>query len=68
LKPAKSFIESLGGWPIIEGKNWGDNYWSWQKVLQGLELAGLNSNQLFEISIDSDLKNSSRRIFYVSKV
>lgn len=68
LKPIKSVIESLGGWPILEGKNWEESVWGyWQKILLKLEQEGFSSNQIFTASIESDLKNSSRRIIYVSR-
>lgn len=68
LKPIKSVIESLGGWPILEGKNWEESIWGyWQKILLKLEQEGFSSNQIFTASIESDLKNSSRRIIYVSR-
>jgi neprilysin len=66
LKPMKRVIESLGGWPLIEGKNWQENVWYWQKILLKLELLGFNSNQVFAVSIDIDMKNSSKRLLYVS--
>lgn len=62
----KKVIESLGGWPVVEGKNWADNVWFWQKILLKLELLGFNSNQIFAVSIDIDMKNSSKRLIYVS--
>lgn len=65
LKPIIKVIESLGGWPIVEGKNWLDHHFYWQKILQQLELRGFNTDQLFNLFIDVDMKNSSRKLFYV---
>ena len=62
----KKVIESLGGWPVVEGKNWAEHLWSWQMIVLKLELAGFNSNQIFSLSIDIDMKNSSKRLLYVS--
>lgn len=62
----KRVIESLGGWPLVEGKNWAENVWFWQKILLDLELIGFNSNQIFSVSIDVDMKNSTKRMLYVS--
>jgi neprilysin len=66
LKPIKQVIESMGGWPILEGKNWQDNCWFWQKILLQLELMGFGSDQIFSMSIDVDMKNSTRRMIYVN--
>jgi hypothetical protein len=63
----KKVIESLGGWPVIEGKNWADNVWFWQKLTLQLELLGFSSNQVFAVTIDVDMKNSSRKLLYVSE-
>lgn len=65
IKPIKLVIESLGGWPIIEAKNWNENCWFWQKILLHLELLGFGSSQIFSISIDVDMKNSTKRMIYV---
>lgn len=64
----KKVIESLGGWPVIEGKSWADNVWFWQKIVLKLELLGFSSNQIFAVSIDVDMKNSSKKLLYVSSV
>ena len=66
MKPIQSIIESLGGWPVVEGKNWADNVWFWQKILLKLELLGFGARQIYASSIDVDMKNSSRKVLYVS--
>lgn len=62
----KDVIESLGGWPVIEGKNWACNEWFWQKIILKLELIGFSADQIFTVSIDVDMKNSSKKLLYVS--
>lgn len=68
LKPMKAILESLGGWPVLEGKNWAENTWFWQKLLLKLHLGGFNSNYLFFATIDVDMKNSSKRVISVSNL
>lgn len=64
----KLILESLGGWPILEGKDWSENTWFWQKILMRLEHIGFGSSQLFSVSIDADMKNSTTRVIYVSVI
>ena len=66
LTPIRSYLRKLGGWPVVEGEDWLEEKWSWQKVALALEKQGFPANQLFEIYIDSDMRNSSRRTIIVS--
>jgi predicted metalloendopeptidase len=59
-------MESLGGWPVIENKNWNDRFYTWQSVLLKLELMGFSVNCIFEGSVDVDMRNSTKKSFYVS--
>lgn len=63
----KRQMESLGGWPVVEGKGWQTNRWSWQRVMLDLELRGFRGNFLYESTIQADMKNSSHRVIYVSE-
>lgn len=66
LNPLKRQMETLGGWPVVEGKNWQHNRWSWQLIILEMEMRGFSGNYLFDCSIDTDMKNSTRRAIYVS--
>jgi hypothetical protein len=63
----KKHLDALGGFPVVEGKNWQENVWYWQKVLLELETRGFGTNYLFDMSIEVDMKNSSRRVIYVNE-
>lgn len=59
--------DALGGWPCIEGDNWNPNStWTWQNGTQDLLNAGFGHAYLFVISIDTDMRNSSRKRIVVS--
>lgn len=62
----KLIVESLGGWPMLEGKDWAEHHWYWQKIVMKLDLLGLSSNLFFALSIEADLKNSTKRVIYVN--
>lgn len=68
LKPIKTLIRFVGGWPLVEGNNWTENAWKWQEVLLKLELKGFDMSQIFSWSVDSDMKNSSRRNLQVKVI
>ncbi|XP_031626236.1 neprilysin-2-like isoform X2 [Contarinia nasturtii] len=61
----KSMIEIhnlLGGWPVVVGDQWNPNStWNWEKSSNDLLKAGFGHAYLFVISIDTDMRNSSRR-------
>jgi len=58
-------FDTMGGWPVVESESWNDHLWSWQMVIQHFEVLGFSMNHVYDISIDVDMKNSSRRIIYV---
>lgn len=66
LEPIKETLNRLGGWPVTKS-NWSDFQWSWQKIVQDLELViGYPTNFVFEIGVGTDQKNTSKRILTVS--
>lgn len=60
---------SLGGWPCVEGENWNPNStWTWQTGSKDLLDAGFGHAFLFIISIDTDMRNSSRKRIVVYSI
>lgn len=69
LKPMHQIMKQLGGWPVIVGDDWDSKYeWSLMKAMKDFRKFGFSLDYIFELSIDTDLKNSSARIIYVSKL
>lgn len=62
LKPLIQIHASLGGWPCVDGDNWNPNStWNWRDGNKELLNAGFGHAYLFVISIDTDMRNSSRK-------
>lgn len=62
IETMKEIHEAFGGWPCVEGDNWNsDSTWSWQNNTPDILNAGLGHRYLFALSIDTDMRNSSRK-------
>lgn len=68
LKPLTEIHTELGGWPCVEGDKWNANStWNWQSGNRDLLNTGFGHAYLFVISIDTDMRNSSRKRIVVCK-
>ena len=61
VKPLMSLLKKSGGWPVLEGASWSKLQFSWYQQVLKLKENGLYSNLLIDISVSTDLKNSSWR-------
>lgn len=67
LKSMSEIHSRLGGWPCVEGNRWNQNdTWKWEDSNNDLLNAGFGHAYLFVISIDSDMRNSSRKRIVVN--
>lgn len=67
LQPMSELHASLGGWPSVVGDQWNINgTWNWQDSCKDSLNAGFGHAYLFVISIDTDMRNSSRKRIVVS--
>lgn len=67
LKPLEDIHNSMGGWPVIKGDSWEEKSWTWQKSVKEFRDRGYSTDYIFDFSVGSDLKNSTRRIIDVSE-
>lgn len=68
LKAMTEIHAKLGGWPCVEGDRWNENStWNWVDSSRDLINAGFGHAYLFVISIDTDMRNSSRKRIVVIK-
>ena len=65
LQPLQKMISELGGWPMVEGGRWrqtGGTSTSWWQLSAKLREIGLSPNYIVDVSVASDLRDSSRRV------
>lgn len=65
LEPIKALQRVMGGWPVVD-EAWNENAWSWQKMVKDLEIIGFPTNYIFELTLGSDVKNTSQRTLGVT--
>lgn len=68
LQPMIDIIKLLHGWPCVEPVDrWNPKgTWNWMDANQALSDLGFGLSSLFSLSVDTDMKNSSRRVIVVS--
>ena len=64
LQPIEEVMDIMGGWPVTKTA-WNESNWSWQQTVKDLETIGFPTNFIFELGIEADQKNNSRRILKV---
>lgn len=68
LKSMTEIHSRLGGWPVVVGNEWNQNStWKWEDSSQDLLNTGFGHAYLFIISIDTDMRNSSRKRIVVNR-
>lgn len=60
-------LESYGGWPVVHDEQWKSDEWNWLETIKKISSDGLVDDLILEFSIRPDLRNSTKRIIYVSK-
>lgn len=66
IKPLADILESYGGWPVVKGDSWSDAIFDWVEVIKKFRRMGLDTYIVFSFSVQTDLKNSTRRVMDVS--
>lgn len=65
IQPLVDIFEELGGWPVVEGDLWTDNNWNWIDVIKKFRIMGLNTDVIFKVTTDPDLKKSTQYVLCV---
>lgn len=64
LSAIKNVLKSIGGWPVLES-DWNDVTWTWQNATIKCRENGYSTDYIVDVSVASDLKNSSKRVLDV---
>lgn len=59
-------LKQLGGWPVLEGKNWNEREFDWKTSVSKFRTVGYGVDYFIDFSVVSDVKNSTRRVIDVS--
>lgn len=66
LEPLKKILKQLGGWPVVEGDKWNETDFVWYQTIYKFRRAGYPIDYLFDLSVVTDMKNSSSHIIQVT--
>lgn len=58
-------LAKYGGWPVVKGDDWNSDDWNWLEASQRISRDAL-PDLIVSLSIDYDLRNTSKRILNVS--
>lgn len=64
-----AILEKYGGWPVVEGSDWNtDDSWNWLEINKKMFDDGLLEALILAVTVETDSKNSSKRILIVGKL
>lgn len=59
-------LDSLGGWPVVQGKSWLGRKFNLIKLIRRVRRLGFDTDFLFDLDIHVDLNNKTNRMLRVS--
>lgn len=65
VTPVLTVLNSMGGWPVVDGDNWDGNSWTWQQSAINSLIYGYSVSSFISFSVSSDNKDSTKRIIRV---
>merc|ERR1712158_68687 len=67
LQPLKDKLQSMGGWPVLEGNDWKEADFSWIETTYKFRKNSYSTDTLINFSIGTDIKNSSWRVIDIDQ-
>ena len=64
-KPLMEILREIGGWPVLEGKKWKDQFDVWNASVT-LRSLGYSANYLMSITIGPTLWNNTMKSIYIN--
>lgn len=66
IMPLSELLESFGGWPVVKGNAWSEDDFDWVETMKQFRRTGIDVNFIFSFVIQTDPKNSTKRVLTVS--
>lgn len=60
-------VKKIGGWPVLEGKEWDADKFNWVETVYKLHDIGLGA-EMFELTVGVDLLSSYKRVIVVGEL
>lgn len=58
-EPLEKVLQSLGGWPVVEGDKWNESSFDWIDTLISFRKQGYSHDILMDLSVSADLRNNT---------
>lgn len=68
IKPLVDILQTIGGWPVVQGHSWNESTWTWQNSSLISSEIGYTTDYIFKLTIAADRLNNTIRIIYVSRI
>lgn len=66
LKPFHDILKEFGGWPVLKGDSWLSDDFDWVEIVKIFRRKGFSTRAIFSLSVETDTKNSTKRVLIVS--
>ncbi|KAF5287392.1 hypothetical protein FQA39_LY15930 [Lamprigera yunnana] len=61
-------LKDIGGWPVLEGKQWNEDKFDWKWSIFKFRKHGLSTDNFMSFNLYPDFKNSSKRLINIDQL